>query len=187
VKPVAELPAIPFAKPAVPAVEPALTADQTAPAVAPVASVPVAPSATEKPVATSGNRVTKKSATKTEAKSQVQVNQPFESVAAAAGVAVDTAASVPPSGAPANTAPPEAIAPPPPAAKPAAVESRSEATTSQRTMGVGGWVLFGIIVVGLFLGMTAIRRRRTQTQRNPSIVDFTTTPSELAPALVPRR
>jgi hypothetical protein len=105
----------------------------------------------------------------------------------AAGVAVDTPASVPPSGAPANTAPPEAIAPRPPAAKPAAVESRSEATTSQRTMGVGGWVLFGIVVVGLFLGMTAVRRRRTLAQKNPSIVDFTTTPSELAPALLPRR
>lgn len=186
-KPVAELPAIPSAKPAAPAVEPALTADQTSPAVAPVASVAVAPSATEKPVATTGKRVTKTSATKTEAKTQVQVNQSFESVAPAAGVAVNASANVPPPSAAANTAPPEAIAPPPPAAKPAAVESRAEATTSQRTMGVGGWVLFGIVVVGLFLGMTAIRRRRTQTQRNPSIVDFTTTPSELAPALLPRR
>jgi len=185
VKPVAELPAIPFAKPAALPVEPAV--DQTAPAVAPVASAAVAPSATEKPVATSGKRVTKTSATKTEAKPEVQVSHSFESMVPAAGVTVDTAASVPPSGAPANAVPPEAIAPPPPAAKPAAVESRSEATTSQRTMGMGGWVLFGIVVVGLFLGMTAIRRRRTQTQRNPSIVDFTTTPSELAPALLPRR
>jgi hypothetical protein len=187
VKPVAELPAIPFAKSPAPAVEPALTADQTAPAAAPVASVAVAPSATEKPVATTGKRVTKTSARKPAAKPLVQVSQSFESVAPAAGVAVDASANVPPPDAPAKAAPPEASAPPPPAAKPAVVESRSEATKSQRTMGVGGWVLFGIVVVGLFLAMTAIRRRRTQTQRSPSIVDFTTTPSELAPALVPRR
>jgi hypothetical protein len=185
VKPVAELPAIPFAKPPALAVEPAV--NQTAPVVAPVASVAVAPSATEKPVATTGKRVTKTSPRKPEAKPQVQVNQSFESVVPAAGVAVDASANVPPPGAPANPAPPETIAPPPPASKPAAVESRSEGTTSERTMGVGGWVLFGMVIVGLFLGMTAIRRRRTQKQRSLSILDFTTAPSELAPALVPRR
>src|SRR5512141_2902552 len=76
VKPVTELPTIPFAKPQAPAVAPALTADQTAPAVAPVASVALAPPATEKPVATTGKRVTKTSA-KPAAKPQVQVSHSF--------------------------------------------------------------------------------------------------------------
>jgi hypothetical protein len=54
-------------------------------------------------------------------------------------------------------------------------------------MGVGGWLLFGVVIAGLFLAITAIRRRRTQTQRSPSIVDLTTTPPDLAPILLPRR
>jgi hypothetical protein len=116
------------------------------------------------------------------------VSESFETAAPVAGtLAVDTAASVPPSDAPAKIALPKTIAPAPPPAKPAVVESRSEVTASRRTMGVGGWLLFGVVIAGLFLAITAIRRRRTQTQRSPSIVDLTTTPPDLAPILLPRR
>lgn len=190
VKPVAELPPIPFANPQTSAVEPALATGQTAPTGEPLPSVAVAPlvPATEKPVTTTGKRVTKQSAGRPAENSSVQMSESFKTAAPVAGpLAVDAAASMPPSDAPAKTAPPETIAPPPPAAKPAAVESHSEVTTSRRTMGVGGWALFGIVIAGLFLAITAVRRRRAQTQRSPSIVDFTTAPPDLAPVLLPRR
>lgn len=191
VKPVAPLPALPFANPQTPAVEPALAAGQTPqtdPAVvSPAPLVAVAPSAAEKPVATTRKHVAKPSAKKPAAKPVVELNQSFESVAPAAAAATDATTNVPPPVAAASSVVPETVAPPPSAENAAAVESRSDVTKSQTTMGVGGWLLFGIGVVFLFGIITVIRRRRTQTQRQPSIVDFANAPAQLAPVLAPRR
>jgi hypothetical protein len=54
-------------------------------------------------------------------------------------------------------------------------------------MGFGGWVLFGIGVVALFVGITFVRRRRA-TMRHRSITDFSPTTAEikLQPALARR-
>ncbi len=186
VKPVAELPPIPFANPPAPAVEPALTADQSAPAVAPLTSVAVAPSTNEKPVATTGKRVTRSSAKKPVADPWIPASQSFESVAPAAGVTADTSANALPSVAP-STAPLQAVAASQPAASGPVVESRPEVTRTQRTMGVGGWLLFGLGVVLLFGAITVIRRRRTRAERQPSIIDFASVSPQLAPALAPRR
>jgi len=176
VKPIGELQPIPFAGSA-PAVEPALTIDQSAIAVEPVVpAVEVAePPAAEKPakseVTTTTKRVTKKTVRKPAEKPAVEVSMPAKPAAAAAAVsAVDMTANPPPPSAPANPAPAKSIQPLPPAANPAAVDP-IEATKSQARMGTGSWFLAGIVVVALFGMITLLRRRKAR--RQTSIPDFT--------------
>ena len=96
------------------------------------------------------------------------------------------AAVEPPANPPPADAAPIAASKPAPALKPAGDPVSPEAK-SDRTMGLGGWVLFGIVVVALFGGITLVRRRRA-TVRHRSITDFspTTAELELQPALARR-
>jgi cytoskeletal protein RodZ len=188
-KPAAELPPIPFANPQAPAIAPALTADQSAPTVQPVASPDQSPLAELKPIPTASKRVVKKTHPKPAAERAIPVTDSFKTAAPVASVAVvEPVGNTPPADPTSNTTHPAAIAPKPPpeGAKPAAVEPSSEATGSERRMGLGGWTLFGIAVVVLFGGITVLRRRRALAQRQPSIVDFTPVSPELDPVLVPR-
>lgn len=193
-KPAAELPPIPMANPLAPAIAPALAADPAPPTVEPVAAAVVDQSAELKPVTTTARQVAKKAHTKPAVKPAKQVTDSFQTTAPAASVAVvEAAANTAPPDAAANTTHPAAVAArqpapaPAPALKPASVETSSEVTTSARRMGLGGWLLFGIAVVVLFGGITVIRRRRAQSHRQPSIVDFTPVSPALDPVLVPRR
>lgn len=200
-KPAAELPSIPFAAPAIPpASEPALAVEPTVPTVPTAPSIPaVAPPVVERTVATTVHRVTKTSARKPAAKpkSTVQMSESFQSGAPApSAVAAGTTVDAPPPVAAVPVAVPAAsvavapVAPAPPAAKAPIVENPSETTTTtaRTTMGLGGWLLFGVGVLLVFGAITAIRLRRTRMERQPSIVDFTGAPPQLAPALVrPRR
>jgi hypothetical protein len=179
---------MPALAPAVaPDVQPALTMDPTAqmpPAAAPVASVAVVPPASKKPIAKTATHVTKKSVRKPETKPAVETSPSFESVTTATTA---TTADVPPPAAAASTALLEAVKPPPPAANAAVAETPSDATKSQTTMGVGGWILFGIALVLVFSGITVFRRRRARANVQPSILGFADSTRELAPVLVPRR
>jgi outer membrane biosynthesis protein TonB len=182
-EPVAELPVIPAAEPEVPAVEPALTADQTAPPVEPVvpaiveapAEVPAAP-----PAVTTVKRVTKKTAKKP----AVVLSESLEAATPVASTAAVDTPATPPLDAAASTAPLKSIAPPLPSVQAAAVEG-SEETESEYTMGIGGWLIAGLVVAGLFGAITLFRRR--QTLKRTSIVDLKTITPELNPALVMRR
>ena len=85
--------------------------------------------------------------------------------------AVDTSANPPPPNAAASTEPAKSVVPPPPAANPVAVETLTEETASERTMGIGGWLLAGLAVAALFILITLYRRRKSN--RKTSIPDFT--------------
>jgi len=185
------LPPLPVAAP-MPALSPAVATDiEPSLTVEPVASVAVAAPAPKKPIAKTAAHVTKKSVKKPEAKPLVESSQSFESVPTAAtaitAAPVDASAAVAPPAAAASTAALEAVKPPPPAANPAVVETPSDAMKSQTTMGVGGWILFGIALVLVFSGITVFRRRRARLQVQPSILGFKDSIPELAPVLVPRR
>ncbi len=190
VKPAAELPPIPFAQPPAPVVEPALTENQPAPAVAAPASAAPAPPTAENPAAATGKRAAKSSARKTAAKPLVRVSQSFESVAPAAGVTADASANAPPPVAAPSTAPVQAVAASKPDANVVVLNSRSDVTGTQRTMGVGGWLVVGLGVVLLFGVITVVRRRRSRAERQPSIIDFgnvSSQSSQAVPALAQRR
>ena len=185
VKPVEPLQAIPFAEPGTPAVEPALTIDQSAVAVEPVVPAAVEAPVAEKPKVTTTRRVTKKTARKPAEKLPIQASDSFKADAAVASLAaVDAPANPPPPDAAANAAPAPSIVPPAPAAKPASVEPRAEGTKPEPKMGVGGWFLIALVIAALFTGITLFLRRRTS--RRTSIVDFTTISPDLKPSLVSR-
>ena len=188
VKPVDALPVISVAVPIAPAVEPApaLTADQSAPAVEPAAPVPVVPPEAINPVTTTTKRVTKKTARKPADKAPAHASVPVEAAAPLASTAAQTTPNTaPPEAVAATTAPLKSIAPAPPAPKAAAVDSKSGETKVERKMGIGGWLIAGVVVAALFGVITLFRRRRTL--RRSSIPDFTALSPELDPALVTRR
>ncbi len=185
VKPVEPLQAIPFAEPGTPAVEPALTIDQSAVAVEPVVPAAVEAPVAEKPQFTTTRRVTKKTARKPAEKPPIQASDSFKADAAVASLAaVDSPANPSPPDAAANAAPAPSIVPPAPVAKPASVEPRTEAAKAEPKMGVGGWFLIALVIAALFTGITLFLRRRTS--RRTSIVDFTSSSPDLKPSLVSR-
>ena len=168
----AELPPLPIAEPMAPLVEPALTLGPTALAVETAAPTTVDPPAAEKPVVTTTKRVTKKTATKSVAKPEIEATDSFKEAAPAAGTAAaDKTASLPPPQAPAASV--KTIAPSQPAANTVAVEE----TKSQTTMGIGGWLLAGMALAGLAVIISKVRSRRTK--KRTSIVDFTAVSPEL--------
>ena len=193
VKPATELPAIPLAKPETLPVQPALTGDPSAVKVEPVPLEVAVPPAMLKTVTTTTKHVVKKTGRKPAAKPAVEVTESLKSAAPAASVvAVEPPASTPPADTAAIAAHPAIAAPvapaqPAPALKPAGDPTGSEVTKSTTTMGLGGWVLFGIGVVLLFGAITWVRRRRTNA-RHRSITDFSprTGDVELQPALARR-
>ena len=187
--PAPELPALPVADPNAPAVEPARTIDQSAIAVEPFVPAKIDPpvAVVEKPeVATTTKRVAKKTVKKpAEKPAEVEVSEIAKPAAAAAGVAAvaaDTSANPPPPNAAASTEPATSAAPPPPAADPA-VETLTEEARSERSMGIGGWLLAGLVVASLFALITLYRRRKAK--KVTSIPDFTGA-QELKPLVAPR-
>jgi hypothetical protein len=188
VSPPAELPVIPFANPEPPPVEPALTIDQSALAVEPVAPATVepvaAPTAEKAAVTTTTKRVAKKTSKKPAEKPAVEVGESLKPGAAAASVAVtDTTSNPPPPNAAASVAQAKSTEPLAPAAGPA-VKPLTEETTSSRTMGVGGWLLGGLAVAALFIGITFLRRRKTR--KPTSIVQLADLSMDLEPVPVTR-
>ena len=173
-----------LAEPSAPAVAPALTVDQRALTVEPVAPATVEPPAAEKPVATTVKRVTtKKTAKKPAEKPATEVSESLKVAApVASAAAVDVPANPPPSDAAANAVAPKSIAPPPAAAKAPAAENLPVETKT--TMGIGGWLLAGIVVAALFGGITLIRRRKTRSRT--SIVEGANLTLDLEPVPVPR-
>ncbi len=195
--PVAELPPIPLAAPVedpnAPPVDPAitLTIDPSALAVAPAAVAIVEPPAPEKPVvATTTTGVTKKTAkpvAKPVAKPEIEANEAFGPLPAAAApvaAAPSKLDSMTPADAAASTVPARSIAPAPAAVDSATVETLPESTEPQTGMGIGGWLLAGIVVVAMVGLITWFRRRRTQ--RKISIVEFPQFSPELKPLPVSR-
>ena len=190
VKPATELPAIPLAKPEAAPVQPAVTGDASAVKVEPAPFEIAVPPPALKTVTTTTKHVAKKTSKKPAAKPAAEVNESLKSAAPAASVAaVEPPASTPPADTAAIAAdpaiaPPAAPAQPAPALKPAGDPTGSEVTKTSTTMGLGGWVLFGIGVVLLFGAITLVRRRRTNA-RHRSITDFSprTGEVELQPAL----
>jgi hypothetical protein len=179
VQPAGELPQIPVVKSeAAPA--PSAT-DPFAQTVAPPPSLAeVKPAATSKTVTTTGKHAAKKPHSKPVEKPVVDGTAAAQTAAPAASLAaVEPPANSPP-------AAPVAASKPAPALKPAG-DPVSPDAKSDRTMGLGGWVLFGIGVVALFAGITFVRRRRA-TVRHRSITDFSPTTGEikLQPALARR-
>lgn len=193
-EPVVEPVPEPVVEPIVPVVEPAPVAAQPVPVVEPVVLAPVAaPPVPEKPVATTTTkRVARKAVTKPAdkpvdklaEKPTVPVSESIQEAAPAAGTAVlDTPADPPP---PAAAAPAASIAPPPPAVElQAASETASGETKSEYSIGIGGWLLAGLVVAALAFGITMLRKRRTQS--NTSIVDLSASSPGLKPVTVPRR
>jgi len=181
VQPAGELPQIPVVKPeAAPA---ASATDPFAQTVVPApALAEVKPAATSKTVTTAGKHAAKKPYSKPVEKPVVDVTAAAQTAAPAAS----PAAVEPPANPPPADAARIAASKPAPALKPAGDPVSPEAK-SDRTMGLGGWVLFGIVVVALFGGITLVRRRRA-TVRHRSITDFspTTAELELQPALARR-
>ncbi len=175
--PVAQPPAIPPVDPNAPAVEPALTIDQSALAVEPVVVPPVGAEppvgVVENPqVTTTVKRVTKKTVNKPAEKPAIEVGQVAKPAAATASVAaVDTSANPPPPNAAASSEPAKSVAPAPPAADPVAIETLTEEIPAERKMGVGGWLLAGLAVASMFVLITLYRRRLSN--RKTSIPDFT--------------
>ena len=191
--PVPVLPPIPAAQSYAPAVEPAPPADQSvAPAVEPAPALAVNPPAPEKLpdsiVMTTKRVQTKRITKKPVEKLAIQVSEPpVKAVGAAvSAAAVDTTRDTsPPPGAAASTAPPASIAPPlPPEAEKAAVENNSEQTKPQREMGIGGWAIAALVVIGLVGLIVLIRGRRPQSRT--SILEHTTGALELEPILARR-
>jgi outer membrane biosynthesis protein TonB len=193
VTPVPELPPIPAAEANAPAVEPAPPADQSvAPTVEPAPAPVVNPPAPERlpdSVVTTTKRVrtTKKITKKPVEKPAIQESEPAIAVGAAVSAAAvgTTSDTPPPPGAAASTAPPASIAPPPPpAAEKAAVENNSEQTKPQREMGIGGWIIAALAVIGL-VGIIVLIRRRNPKSRT-SIADHSTGARDLKPILAQR-
>jgi hypothetical protein len=178
VVPVVELPPIPVAAPVqdpnAPAVDPALTIDPSALAVAPAAvEIVQAPEPEMVVLTTTTRRVPKNTAKqpveKPVAKPPVEATEAYGPMPAEAGVAA------------ASTVPAESIAPAP-AAKSEIVETPAEGTES--SIGIGGWLLAGIAVAAMVGLITWFRRRRTQ--RKTSIVEFPQFSPELKPLPVSR-
>ncbi len=193
--PVATLPQIPAAvvapvpDPNAPPVDPALTIDPSALAVAPAAAATAQVPEPEKPVVTTTtHRVAKKSTSKPIAKPVIESRsiEPAPAPASAATADPSTFQGLNPPNASANTAPARSIAPPPPAAKAAPLESSSEEAFPQKKLGIGSWILFGIALVAVAGIATKFLRRRLQTPT--ALVDFTGSSRlpELKPAPVPR-
>ena len=200
-----ELPPVPVVEPVpdpnAPPVESALTVDPSALPVAPaavepapvepaaVAPAPVAivePPAPEKAVVTTTTkRVTTKSTKKPVEVPAVEVKEPVDPAAAAAAAgtaAVDTTANMPPPpDAAASTVPAETVAPAAASVSSDVVETPAEGTESQTTMGIGGWLLAGLVVAVMFGLITLWRRRKTQ-----KIVHFPGLAPELKAAPVTR-
>jgi cytoskeletal protein RodZ len=179
VQPAGDLPQIPVIKPeAAPA---ASATDPFAQTVVPASSPAVVePAATSKTITTTGKHAAKKPRSKPVEEPVVDVTTAAQTAAPAASLAaVEPPANPPP-------AAPIAASKPAPALKPAG-DPVSPETRSDRTMGLGGWVLFGIGIVILFGGITLFRRRRA-TVRHRSITDFSPTTAEvkLQPALARR-
>jgi len=194
VKPATELPPIPLAKPDA-TVQPApLTGDPSAVTIEAVPATVAAPPVALKAVTTTTTKhVVKKASKKPAAKPPVEVSEAVKTAAPAASVAaVEPPANLPP----ANPLPAEVAAVPAPVVKVAAPAAPAlkaagdpiSETKTDTTMGLGGWILFGIGVVLLFGAITLFRRRRANAQRHRSITDFspTTGEIELQPALAPR-
>ena len=71
----------------------------------------------------------------------------------------------------ASTAPASSNAPPPPpAAKSVIVETPVEKTEPRTSMGIGSWLLAGMVVAAMVSLITFLRRRKTQ-RRSP-IIEF---------------
>jgi outer membrane biosynthesis protein TonB len=192
-EPVVLLP-LPIAEPNPTAVEPAITADPNAPPVEPALTLgqttltvePVSPATAEAPavevekpvVTTTTKRVTKKTATKPAAVPEVQMNESLKESAPSASTAPADTTANPPAPPAASIEPLKSIAPVPPSV---ALNSTSEETKSVNRMGIGGWLMAGVVIAGLFAGITLFRRRRTLKRK--SIVDFTTEGKDLKPFL----
>jgi hypothetical protein len=166
--PVVELPPLPIGAaapvqdPNAPAVDPALTIDPSVLAVAPAAvAIVQAPESEIVVPTTTTRRVTKKTAKqpveKPVEKPLIEATEAFGPMPAKASVAA------------ASTAPASSNAPPP-AAKSVIVETPVEKTEPRTVMGIGGWLLAGIVVAAMVSLITLLRRRRTQ--RKTSIVEF---------------
>jgi hypothetical protein len=191
--PVAELPQLPVAAvapvpdPNAAAVNPAVTIDPSALAVAPAAEATgQVPEPEKLVVTTTTKRMTKKSSTKPVAKPAVEATDAFQSVPApaAAGTAdPSTFQGLTPPNASANAAPAKSVVPPPPAAKAAPLDRSSEAIPRKK-LGIGSWILGTILV--LALGSIAIRFLRKQRRSPTSIVDFTDIHPELKAAVIQR-
>ena len=170
--PVVELPlppiplvvAAPVPDPNAAAVDPALTIDPSVLAVAPAAvgseDVPIVqapePQIVVPTTTTTSRRTAKKTAKqpveKPVAKPLMEATDSYGPMPAKASVA---AASTAPAS---SNAPPP---PPPPAAKSVIVETPVEKTEPRTSMGIGGWILAGIVVAAMASLITLLRRRRT--------------------------
>ena len=168
--PVPELPPIPLASfvqdPNAPAVDPALTIDPSVLAVAPAAvAVVQAPEPAMVVLTTTARRVARNTAKQPVKKGEKPVAQP----------AIEATESYGPKPMPAEagvaalgTAPAQSIAPPP-AAKSVIVETPVEKTASPASMGIGGWILAGMVLAAMFGVMTLLRRRM---QSKNAVVEF---------------
>ena len=190
--PVVELPlppiplvvAAPVPDPNAPAVDPALTIDPSVLAVAPAAvgSEDVAIVQVPEPQIVVPTTTTRRTAKKT-AKQPVEkpVAKPLMEATGSYGPMPAKASVAAVSTAPASSnAPPP---PPPPAAKSVIVETPVEKTEPRTSMGIGGWLLAGIVVAAMASLITLLRRRKTQ--RKTSIVEFPAF-AEFKPAPVTR-
>jgi hypothetical protein len=164
------LPAIPFADGRTSGLEPALTIDPSAMIINPVA--PRAPakaetSAAEKPrLLEPGKPMTGKTALETPQKSSGEFSASFEAFAGAVSMAIVEPA--------ANPAPSNEVA------KTAQVKSLE--TEFPNKTGTGGWILVGLVVVGLF---TSIARYRSRMPKRYPITRDANLP--LDPVAVPAR
>jgi outer membrane biosynthesis protein TonB len=177
--PVAELPPIPVAAPVqdpnAPAADPALTIDPSALPVAPAAvAIVQAPEPEMVVITTSTQRVIKKTAKKPVekpvAKPVIEATESSGPMPAEAAVAATSTA----------TARSDA---PPPAAKSVIVETPAEGTESRTSMGIGGWLLAGIVVAAMVGLITLLRRRRTPRKTS---IEFPAFGPELKSAPVTR-
>lgn len=195
--PVAVLPELPVTATApVPdpnllAVDPAVTIDPSALAVAPAAVAIVQPEPEKAVVTTTTTHVTKKTAKKPAdvpvAKPAVVAAQAIEPLPAPAAAATAPAASsalesLPPANASASTVPAKSQAPPPAALKSVIVETPAEGTRA--SMGLGGWLLAGVVVAAMVGIITLLRRRRTV--RKTSIMGLAASSPDLIPVPVSR-
>ena len=168
VVPVVELPPIPVLvaapvpDPNAPAVDPALTIDPSVLAVAPAAVEVVQAPEPEIVVPTTATRRTTKKTAKQPVEKPVEkpLMEATESIGPMPAKAAVAAAS---------TAPASSNAPPP-AAKSVIVETPVEKTEPRTSMGIGSWLLAGMVVAAMVSLITLLRRRKTQ--RKPPIVEF---------------
>ena len=168
--PVVELPPIPFGvaapvpDPNAPAVDPALTIDPSVLAVAPAAVAIVQAPEPEIVVPTTTARRVKKNTAKQPVEKPV-AKPAIEATEAYGPKPMPAAAPV----AAASTAPAESNAPPP-AAKSVIVETPADRSETRASMGIGSWLLAGMVVAAMVGLITLLRRRRTLTK--PSVVEF---------------